>query len=740
MKNTSRFVSFLIRTGITAIVLFAAMIPATYAFADEPILTVPADITVEATSTNGANVIFSASASDTDTSAIIPVCIPPSNSLFALGTTTVICAATSAINVASTTQATFNIGVVLNPTETAYIAIRDNNTLLGPFLVVLPAMNAAPVPLTPTGSTTSYMIPARSVLALLSSMDTATSSFDITDLQYFSSFNSFLVNCIFVPAASATPDCFNWIYAVNGSSPFFGMDGYILQNGDAAYIFFGSQWQISTDKAAVSTGEPFTVTAEKYDPSSGLYVPASGEAVGAVQFDSNFTATQFATSTTDSSGNATLSVSAAGIYNIGIAGSGYFPNTSVTVSDPPPVSGGGGSGGNSFIFHHSIDTYKALQFLVAHQNTDGSFGPSLYTDWAAIAFGSGPPSAAKDKITGYLKGATDTLTSVTDYERRAMALLSLNINPYDGTGTNYIQKIIDNFDGSQIGSLSLVNDDIFATLPLIKSGYSADDIIIQKIITFIISKQQANGSWEGSVDLTAAAIQSLSLVPSIPSVGEAKTKARNYLMGRQQNDGGFGGGGSFSTSWALQAIAALSESSSQWVVNNNTPDDYLYSLQEGDGGLEPMAADINSRIWATAYAIPAAQGKPWAVILSSFIRPVATIFSGGGGGGILENTVATGTAASSSISLIVPENSTTTAKTAVLAPIIATIAPASSTPHSTAIKTITDGRQRRAGQTAAVFIAGEANDGAKTSQNIITVITHVISSFISNLLSVLWRW
>ncbi|MDO8663684.1 MAG: prenyltransferase/squalene oxidase repeat-containing protein [Candidatus Wildermuthbacteria bacterium] len=510
----------------------------------------------------------------------------------------------------------------------ASLAIRDGSALVGPFTMTLPAANASPVLIAPTATTTTYAVPARSVLALLISADAATSSFDITDLQYFSSFSSFLVNCISVPA-SAAPDCFNWTYAVNGLFPSFGMDGYILQDGDTAYIFFGSQLQVSTDKASALTGESFTVTAQKYDPASGLYVPAIGEIAGAVQFDSYFTATEFATSTVDASGHATLSVGTQGAYLVGVASSGYFPNTSVTVSAPRPVifvpqSIASSGGESNLISHHNIDTDKALQFLSARQKANGSFGASLYTDWAAIALAVGPDSLNKDKITAYLKSAPNDSVSVTDYERHAMALMSLGINPYSGADTNYIQKIVDSFDGAQIGDSSIVNDDIFAIFPLIKSGYSEVDAIIQKVIAFILQKQRPDGSWEGGVDMTAAAVQSLALVPQVPGVYQAKANARDYLSRSQQSGGGFNSS-SFSTSWALQAIAALSESPLSWQKNNNTPGDYLYSFQQSDGGIEPLTSDENTRVWATAYAVPAALGKPWAAILSSFPRPTVSI-------------------------------------------------------------------------------------------------------------------
>src|SRR3989344_1471918 len=81
-------------------------------FADEPTISGASDITAEATSSAGAYVSFSVTAADTDASPLTPVCSPLSGSLFVLGTTTVTCSATSAIDTASTASATFDIGVV----------------------------------------------------------------------------------------------------------------------------------------------------------------------------------------------------------------------------------------------------------------------------------------------------------------------------------------------------------------------------------------------------------------------------------------------------------------------------------------------------------------------------------------------------------------------------------------------------------------------------------------------------
>ena len=244
----------------------------------------------------------------------------------------------------------------------------------------------------------------------------------------------------------------------------------------------------------------------------------------------------------------------------------------------------------------------------------------MLTDWAAIAFASVGNSSAKTKLRDYLRTASPSLSHVTDYERHAMALQALGINPYTGTAQDYIAPITGAFDGTQIGDTSLDNDDIFAIFPLMHAGYTTNDEIIQKTSAFIVARQKTDGSWDESVDVTAAAIQALSLTSSLPGVPDAIVEGKAYLHEEQREDGGWEN--SFSTSWALQAIAALDESESSWTPGNDTPEEFLASLQQSDGGVDSMSTSDTMRTWATAYAIPAARQKTWDDVLASFKKPI----------------------------------------------------------------------------------------------------------------------
>lgn len=285
-----------------------------------------------------------------------------------------------------------------------------------------------------------------------------------------------------------------------------------------------------------------------------------------------------------------------------------------------PIVTGGGSGGSGIsVAHPQFDVSRALAYLAAAQHTDGSFDAPFLSDWAALAFAAQDSGGAKAKLHDAMLATTPRLSSVTDYERHALALEALGINPYSGTPVDAITPIVRAFDGTQIGNPALDNDDIFALFPLLYAGYTSQDDLVQKIVAFILSRQGQNGSWDGSVDMTAAAVQALTLVRSLPNVSSALAAAKQYLHTEQQNNGGFGN--SFATSWALQAIAALGETSSGWTPVSFTPQEYLAGLEEADGGVEPSSSPVQTRVWATAYAIPAVLGKSWPALLQSFARP-----------------------------------------------------------------------------------------------------------------------
>lgn len=282
------------------------------------------------------------------------------------------------------------------------------------------------------------------------------------------------------------------------------------------------------------------------------------------------------------------------VFSSGAIGQGGSPQDAV-----PPIS------------FREFDTDKAIQFLEKMQKENGSFGSSLYTDWAAVALGASS-SSAKGKLRAYLLQDPSSGELLTDYERRAMALMALGLNPYSSTSTNYIQKILDEFDGTQFGDPELLNDDIFALIVLLNAGYTNSASEVQKSTSFILSHQKEDGSWGKDVDLTSSVVQALFDIAWTNDVKTALLNARTFLKAKQQDSGGFGN--VYSTSWVMMAIAALNENPASWAKNDHVPEGYLEFHQAIDGGVLQSETEQN-RIWATSYALPASLGKSWSNIL-----------------------------------------------------------------------------------------------------------------------------
>ncbi len=368
-----------------------------------------------------------------------------------------------------------------------------------------------------------------------------------------------------------------------------------------------------------------------------------------------------------SSSTVNLPITTTSPYTIRVEKNGYITQeitltagAAPTPVTPPSSGGGGGNGGSNGQNSNSIE--GMINFLDAKQNTNGSFGTTAFlSDWAAIAYGAWTGSSlGESKLTDYLltnPNPLDGPSETTNYARRAMALMALGINPYTGTQTNYISEIIKKFDGTQFGEVGLINDDIFALTPLLHSGYSTNDLLIVSTTKYIIANQDTHGSF-GSIDLTGAAVQTLSELSYIEGVSEALTKAKNYLTLAQQTDGGFGN--VYATGWVMQGIAAIGENVTNWNNNGNTPVTYIQKNQASDGGILAGDTDAN-RIWATSYTLPGVLGKPWHTILSSFSKPDSS--TGSTGGSDTTRSTSSATTTTSTPTIVTTPTSTPTSTT-----------------------------------------------------------------------------
>ncbi|MFA6386722.1 MAG: prenyltransferase/squalene oxidase repeat-containing protein [Candidatus Paceibacterota bacterium] len=501
-----------------------------------------------------------------------------------------------------------SFGLFFTPTVFAdsvvNLTIRDGDNIL----------YAESVPLKPAGiiQLNGHDLDAGSVLSVLNDADISSDNFSITDLQYYEGMG-FYLKCI-------NTQCENWQYTVNNSYSKKAMDKNVLSGGEDVYVYFGSSHRISLNSNSITADDSLTVNAEDYLYQNNSWGPLSGVIIGVTQPDPNNTWTPIEIQTKPiNDGSVVFTSLPVGSYNVGIKEDDYWPTETLIVTEAVHrSSGSSGSYISNFVKQvvqeKTFSVEDALKFLETNEKSDGSYSAPMYTDWVAIAVGAGDYQDIKLKLINYLKENDIDSSVVTDNERRTMALMALGINPYTGTKVNYIKKITDSFDGIQFGDKTLVNDDIFALVILKNAGYSANDELITKDINYIISKQDKDGSW-GSIDMTAAGIQALKSFENISGVNDVILKAEKYITTNQKIDGGFEN--SSSTSWVLQTLFENKE-----ILKGEA---YLASKQDKDGGMEGVGTDLNTRIWITAYAIPAILHKPWSVILSNFSRQEITI-------------------------------------------------------------------------------------------------------------------
>ncbi|MFA6273935.1 MAG: prenyltransferase/squalene oxidase repeat-containing protein [Candidatus Paceibacterota bacterium] len=282
---------------------------------------------------------------------------------------------------------------------------------------------------------------------------------------------------------------------------------------------------------------------------------------------------------------------------------------------PEPVSHSSGSGGGRKIEKKFFDSKKALDFISLQQKENGSFGEDLYTDWTALALASSLDyQDQKIKLVKYFSENKISGSLLTDYERHSMALMALNLNPYNLNGENYIEKIIKSFDGKQFGDINQDNDDIFALIVLQNAGFELNEKIITDTIDFIISKQKENGSWDDSVDLTGAGMEALAKFSdrALDSIQNSLEKAKKYLKQNQKENGSWENVSS--TTWAMEGILATGEE-----IENSTLE-YLGENQDADGGIKND--NLQNRIWETAYVITATSKKTWNEIMQKFPKPL----------------------------------------------------------------------------------------------------------------------
>jgi hypothetical protein len=294
---------------------------------------------------------------------------------------------------------------------------------------------------------------------------------------------------------------------------------------------------------------------------------------------------------------------------------------------------------------------KALTYLRGAQQPDGSIGGYVASGWAVMAIaaaGQNPNDwvSGGNSVVTYLRNSAALLdpNKATDWERSLLAIVAAGENPRTFGGIDYVSKVTGFCNGTQIGDVTLLNDDVWGILALSSIGEGQQ--LIPNVKNFIVSNQNTDGGWSWAVggasdaDNTAATISAL-IAAGEPSGSQVMAKATGYLKTQQQMNGGFISEGTTNSavdSWVINAINSVGQSpiAQDWQKSGVSAVSHLLSLQNADGSFKWTASQPTNPVWMTAYAVPALLGKPYP---RDTVPPVIASFSPASGGSITGTSI-----------------------------------------------------------------------------------------------------
>jgi hypothetical protein len=277
---------------------------------------------------------------------------------------------------------------------------------------------------------------------------------------------------------------------------------------------------------------------------------------------------------------------------------------------------------------------EGAAWIQAQQADDGALG-GFGGDWAMIALANAGVHAADVRTapanpsvqdfyvadwTGFfpLEGTSISRGLLTG---RAAGIQTSKLS----TSENLLAKLAREFDGEQIGSDALVNDDIFAVLGIDRAG--AASAISPLVAGFIRDTQAPDGGWNfgassptGDVDMTGAAIASLCAAGATPDDPAVAAGLAFLEAAQNQSNGGFDsaflGSNADTTAWAVDGLrrCGIDPQAPRWTTPGGaTPLDFLVSLQLDDahvdgGAFQWMPGDGTANLYATQDAITALVG------------------------------------------------------------------------------------------------------------------------------------
>jgi hypothetical protein len=239
------------------------------------------------------------------------------------------------------------------------------------------------------------------------------------------------------------------------------------------------------------------------------------------------------------------------------------------------------------------------------------------TGWAMLGLeGAGvnplDVNAGSHNPVTYLRANASRIHSTGDLERTILALVGAGVGSHSFGGQDLVAELRSrrDADGSFDGQVNLT---AFGILALRAAGAPASALAAPG--RWLRSAENRDGGWgfqpgaPSDADSTGAALQGMAAAGVRSLAGGVR-----YLRRVQDGDGGYpiSGGStsnSQSTAWAVQGLVAAGANPRRLVRHGRSPLDYLASRQAADGHYEYSAASDQTPVWVTAQALLAVRRR-----------------------------------------------------------------------------------------------------------------------------------
>jgi len=274
---------------------------------------------------------------------------------------------------------------------------------------------------------------------------------------------------------------------------------------------------------------------------------------------------------------------------------------------------------------------SSVMYLADGQNSDGGFGPEkgkqssqLYTAWASLAFAAAGINPRDITSNGhspisYIRRNIKTLDKdPSTCARTVWVLKAAGIDPKEKfAGRNFVKCVL-SFRGSDGSYGGLVNATASSVLALRAAGYSQKSPYISRAASYLVGSQNDDGgfglsSGRSDVDITGLVLNAL--VKSGLRNRESVTEGVKFLKRKQNNDGGFSAGQGVdrggdrsnvqSTAFASLGLAAAGNNLDQFSTETSDRSIFAYisSVTQDSGQIRYSYSKNVTPIWTTSQAL-----------------------------------------------------------------------------------------------------------------------------------------